>query len=166
MEPNILKEIEELIESIQGREELRIEIIITKSDDKKGNLEIKDLTVKSSNNNDLIEKRVTETLRELGVPVHLEGYGYIRNAIIIGINNPQILKNITKGLYPEIARINQTTSSKVERAVRYAIENSWKKDANRGLKRTLFQTSIDEKKDKPTNSHYISTIVDYIKHLN
>jgi two-component system response regulator (stage 0 sporulation protein A) len=160
MEPNMLKKIEELIEVIREKEEFRIEIIVTKSNNKNANLEIKDLAYDSTKNKDII-KKVTEIIKELGVPVNCDGYNYIRDCVVTAINNPETLKSLSKSLYPEVAKQNSSTVSKVERCIRNAIEVSWKNDVNRGLKRTLFKISTFEK--KPTNSYYICTLVDYIK---
>ena len=105
---------------------------------------------------------VTKILHELGVPSHIKGYQYIREGILLIYNNPEIIGGITKELYPEIANKYDTTVSRVERAIRHAIEVSW----NRGdweLKEEIFGHSVDIDKAKPTNSEFIVTVADKLR---
>lgn len=105
---------------------------------------------------------ITKILHELGVPSHIKGYQYIRESIMIVYNKPEIVGGITKELYPEVASKYDTTVSRVERAIRHAIEVSW----NRGswdLMEEIFGHSIDIDKAKPTNSEFIVTIADKLK---
>ena len=105
---------------------------------------------------------VTKILHELGVPSHIKGYQYIREGILLIYNNPEIIGGITKELYPEIANKYDTTVSRVERAIRHAIEVSW----NRGdweLMEEIFGHSVDIDKAKPTNSEFIVTVADKLR---
>ena len=105
---------------------------------------------------------VTKLLHELGVPSHIKGYQYIREGILILYKNPDIVGGITKELYPEIASKYDTSVSRVERAIRHAIEVSW----NRGhldLMEEIFGHSVDYDKAKPTNSEFIVTVADKLK---
>ena len=105
---------------------------------------------------------VTKILHDLGVPSHIKGYQYIREGIILLYNNPDMIGGITKELYPEIASKFDTTVSRVERAIRHAIEVSW----NRGdwdLMEEIFGHSVDIDKAKPTNSEFIVTVADKLR---
>lgn len=105
---------------------------------------------------------VTKMLHELGMPAHIKGYLYVREAIIMIYNKPYLVGGITKELYPELARKYDTTVSRVERAIRHAIEVSW----NRGswdLMEEVFGHSVDIDKAKPTNSEFIITIADKLR---
>ena len=113
--------------------------------------------------NDL-EVMVTEFIHEVGVPAHIKGYQYLRDAIIMTVNDSQMLGAITKILYPEIAKKHKTTSSRVERAIRHAIEVAW----SRGKIETIdemFGYTINSGKGKPTNSEFIALIADKIRLL-
>ena len=105
---------------------------------------------------------ITKVLHELGVPSHIKGYQYIREGINLLYYNPDMIGGITKELYPEIAEKFDTTVSRVERAIRHAIEVSW----NRGdwdLMDEIFGHSVDIDKAKPTNSEFIVTIADKLR---
>lgn len=111
-----------------------------------------------------LERDVTDMIHEIGVPAHIKGYQYLREAIIMSVEDPEMLGSITKVLYPTIARKYQTTSSRVERAIRHAIEVAW----NRGRMETLdamFGYTINTGKGKPTNSEFIALIADKIRLL-
>ncbi len=105
---------------------------------------------------------VTKLLHELGVPSHIKGYQYIREGILILYNNPEIVGGITKELYPEIASKYDTSVSRVERAIRHAIEVSWNR-GNLDLMEEIFGHSVDYDKAKPTNSEFIVTVADKLK---
>lgn len=113
---------------------------------------------------------ISKILHELGMPSHIKGYQYVREAITLVYNNPEIVGGITKELYPELASRFDTTVSRVERAIRHAIEVSW----NRGdwdLMEDVFGHSVDIDKAKPTNSEFIVTVADklrleYVKSTN
>lgn len=109
-----------------------------------------------------LEEEVTEMIHEVGVPAHIKGYQYLREAIIMSVNNMDMLNSITKILYPGIAKKYQTTPSRVERAIRHAIEVAW----SRGKMDTLdelFGYTISNGKGKPTNSEFIALITDKIR---
>ena len=112
------------------------------------------------NNN--LQISITKTLHELGVPSHIKGYQYIREGISLVYNNPKIVGGITKELYPEIARKFDSTSSRVERAIRHAIEISWNR-ANWDFMENIFGYSVDIDRAKPTNSEFIVTIADKLR---
>ena len=105
---------------------------------------------------------ISKMLHDLGIPSHIKGYQYIREGVTLLYNNPEFIGGITKELYPDIASKYNTTVSRVERAIRHAIEVSW----NRGdwdLMEDIFGHSVDIDKAKPTNSEFIVTIADKLK---
>lgn len=109
-----------------------------------------------------LESTVTEMIHEIGIPAHIKGYQYLRDAIMMSVNDMEMLNSITKLLYPTIAKKNRTTSSRVERAIRHAIEVAW----SRGKIDTideLFSYTINNGKGKPTNSEFIALIADKIR---
>ncbi len=109
-----------------------------------------------------LQLSITKILHELGIPSHIKGYQYIRESIILLYNKPEIIGGITKELYPEIASKFNTTVSRVERAIRHAIEVSW----NRGdwnLMEEIFGHSVDIDKAKPTNSEFVVTVADKLR---
>lgn len=109
-----------------------------------------------------LEQDVTDMIHEIGVPAHIKGYQYLREAIMMSVEEPSVISSITKVLYPTIAKKYQTTSSRVERAIRHAIEVAW----NRGRMETLeglFSYTIDSNKGKPTNSEFIALIADRLR---
>lgn len=105
---------------------------------------------------------VTKILHQLGVPSHIKGYQYIREGIMIIYKNPDVIGGITKELYPEIADKFDTTTSRVERAIRHAIEVSWNR-GNWDLMEDIFGHSVDIDKAKPTNSEFIVTVADKLR---
>ena len=109
-----------------------------------------------------LEADVTNIIHEIGVPAHIKGYQYLRDAIILAVNDMEMLNSITKVLYPTIAKKHQTTPSRVERAIRHAIEVAW----SRGKMDTidaLFGYTVSTGKGKPTNSEFIALIADKIR---
>lgn len=112
-------------------------------------------------NNDL-KISLTKLLHELGMPSHIKGYEYIREGIMLLYNDPSIIGGITKELYPEIAEKYNTSVSRVERAIRHAIEVSWNR-GNLDLMEEVFGHSVDYDKAKPTNSEFIVTVADKLK---
>lgn len=109
-----------------------------------------------------LETDVTEIIHEVGVPAHIKGYQYLRDAIVMSVKDMDMLNSITKVLYPTIAKKYQTTPSRVERAIRHAIEVAW----SRGRMDTLddmFGYTINRGKGKPTNSEFIALITDRIR---
>ncbi len=112
-----------------------------------------------------LEGEVTNMIHEIGVPAHIKGYQYLREAIIMSVEDSSVLSSITKILYPGIAKKFKTTPSRVERAIRHAIEVAW----NRGKMETLdslFGYTINTGKGKPTNSEFIALIADKIRLQN
>lgn len=105
---------------------------------------------------------ITKILHELGVPSHIKGYQYIREGISIIYENPEVIGGITKELYPDIASKYETTVSRVERAIRHAIEVSWNR-GNWDLMEEIFGHSVDIDKAKPTNSEFIVTVADKLR---
>ena len=109
-----------------------------------------------------LENRVTDMIHEIGIPAHIKGYHYLRDAILMAIDDMDVLNAITKILYPTIAKRHQTTSSRVERATRHAIEVAW----SRGKLDTLdelFGYTVSNGKGKPTNSEFIALVSDTIR---
>lgn len=111
-----------------------------------------------------LEKDVTDMIHELGVPAHIKGYQYLREAIMMSVNDMEMLGSITKILYPTIAKKFQTTPSRVERAIRHAIEVAWSRGKMETLD-ALFGYTINTGKGKPTNSEFIALIADRIRLL-
>ncbi|MCI8547509.1 MAG: sporulation transcription factor Spo0A [Bacilli bacterium] len=105
---------------------------------------------------------ITKILHELGVPSHIKGYQYIRDGIQMIYDNPEIVGGITKELYPDVAKKYNTTVSRVERAIRHAIEVSWNR-GNWDLMEEIFGHSVDIDKAKPTNSEFIVTVADKLR---
>lgn len=107
-------------------------------------------------------KVVTDVLHELGVPAHVKGYHYVREAILLAMDNMEILNSVTKQLYPDVAKKYESTPSKVERAIRHAIEISWSRGSIDKLD-SMFGYTVDNEKGKPTNSEFIAIIADSIR---
>ena len=142
LKPFELKELEKRIEEVM-------------EPDKFGNK-----TIDLYHNN--LEKSITKILHELGVPSHIKGYQYIRDGIVMIYDSPGIVGGITKELYPDIAKKYDTTVSRVERAIRHAIEVSWNR-GNWDLMEEIFGYSVDIDKAKPTNSEFIVTVADKLR---
>lgn len=109
-----------------------------------------------------MESKITKIIQEIGVPAHIKGYLYLREAITMVVNDMDFLGAITKELYPTIATKFNTTPSRVERAIRHAIEVAW----NRGKVETIdriFGYTINNNKGKPTNSEFIALIADMLR---
>lgn len=109
-----------------------------------------------------LESNVTDIIHEIGIPAHIKGYQYLRDAILLSIKDNDIINSITKILYPTIAKKYQTTSSRVERAIRHAIEVAWNR-GNTDTLNDLFGYTISNGKGKPTNSEFIALISDKIR---
>ena len=108
------------------------------------------------------ELTVTEILHQIGVPAHIKGYQYVREAIVIAVQDMDVINAVTKVLYPEVARRYSTTPSRVERAVRHAIEVAWDRGDLETLQR-YFGYTVSNTKGKPTNSEFIAMIADRIR---
>ncbi len=109
-----------------------------------------------------LEAIVTNIIHEVGVPAHIKGYQYLRDGIIMVVEDMDVLNQVTKQLYPDLAKKHKTTPSRVERAIRHAIEVAW----NRGEINTIesiFGYTVDSNKGKPTNSEFIAMIGDKIR---
>lgn len=127
-----------------------------------GNINRQTQKLNEENQRVSLETDVTNIIHEIGVPAHIKGYHYLRDSIIYSVESPDILNSITKILYPSIAKKYQTTSSRVERAIRHAIEVAW----TRGNLETideLFGYTVNTGKGKPTNSEFIALIADNIR---
>ncbi len=112
-----------------------------------------------------LEAEVTGMIHEIGVPAHIKGYQYLREAIIMSVEDTTVLSSITKILYPGIAKKFSTTPSRVERAIRHAIEVAWSRGKMETLD-ALFGYTINTGKGKPTNSEFIALIADKIRLQN
>lgn len=129
---------------------------------------IYDITKKENNNKNIdfytsnLQVAITKMLHELGIPSHIKGYQYIREAVNIIFENPSVIGGITKELYPELAKKFNTTTSRVERAIRHAIEVSWNR-GNLDFMEEIFGYSVDIDKAKPTNSEFMVTIADKLR---
>ncbi len=115
----------------------------------------------SSMSNDM-EIVVTDMIHQLGVPAHIKGYHYLRTAILYSIEDKSLLESVTKLLYPTVASLYDTTSSRVERAIRHAIEIAWDR-GNVDTLNSFFGYTVDTSKGKPTNSEFIALITDKLR---
>lgn len=109
-----------------------------------------------------LEVTVTDVIHQLGVPAHIKGYHYLRAAILASIENPELLESITKMLYPTVAQKFSTTSSRVERAIRHAIEIAWDR-GDLDILNSFFGYTVNTYKGKPTNSEFIALITDKLR---
>ena len=129
--------------------------------------------LKSSNNSSAVmqyyptvganmEIKITEILHQIGVPAHIKGYNYLRDAILMSIESPEIINAVTKRLYPSVAKKYETTSSRVERAIRHAIEVAWDR-GDVDILNSYFGYTIHNDRGKPTNSEFIAMISDKLR---
>lgn len=109
-----------------------------------------------------MEVVVTEVIHQLGVPAHIKGYHYLREAILASLDNKELLESVTKMLYPTVAKKFDTTSSRVERAIRHAIEIAWDR-GNLDTLNSFFGYTVNTCKGKPTNSEFIALITDKLR---
>ena len=109
-----------------------------------------------------LEVMVTEIIHQIGVPAHIKGYHYLRDSIIMAIKEPEIINSITKQLYPGVAKKNHTTPSRVERAIRHAIEVAWDR-GDVDVLTSYFGYTIHNGRGKPTNSEFIAMISDKLR---
>ena len=109
-----------------------------------------------------LEELVTSIIHEVGVPAHIKGYQYVREAIMITVEDMEVINSVTKVLYPEVAKRYHTTPSRVERAIRHAIEVAWDRGDLETLQR-FFGYTVSNAKGKPTNSEFIAMISDQIR---
>jgi len=122
-------------------------------------IEIDEIDKKNQEN---LEALVTNVIHEIGVPAHIKGYQYLREAIMMVVQDIDVINQITKQLYPEIACKYHTTPSRVERAIRHAIEVAWSRGKNDAVER-IFGYTISASKGKPTNSEFIAMISDKLR---
>ena len=108
-----------------------------------------------------IEQFVSQMMIDMGIPVHLKGYHYMRSAVVMAVQDMKVVGSVTKLLYPEIARQYGTTNGKVERAIRNAIEISWERGNRRTFDR-MFGYCMESGQGRPTNSEYIAAIADAV----
>ncbi len=113
-------------------------------------------------NDSNMEVKITEILHQIGVPAHIKGYHYLRNSIMMSIENPEIINSVTKQLYPSVAHNFETTSSRVERAIRHAIEVAWDR-GDIDILNSYFGYTIHNSRGKPTNSEFIAMISDRLR---
>ena len=109
-----------------------------------------------------LDVEVTEVLHEIGIPAHIKGYLYLREAICLVVQRVELLGGVTKELYPSIAKRYQTTPSRVERAIRHAIEVAWNR-GNVDLIHSLFGHTVNSDRGKPTNSEFIPMVADKLR---
>mgnify|MGYP002520322008 CR=1 FL=1 len=109
-----------------------------------------------------MEIKITEILHQIGVPAHIKGYNYLRDAILMSIESPEIINAVTKRLYPSVAKKYETTSSRVERAIRHAIEVAWDR-GDVDILNSYFGYTIHNDRGKPTNSEFIAMISDKLR---
>ena len=121
-----------------------------------------DISNMSTNKEDNLEALVTNVIHEVGVPAHIKGYQYLREAIIMVVNDIDVINQITKCLYPQIARKFHTTPSRVERAIRHAIEVAWGR-GQQDVVENIFGYTVSAAKGKPTNSEFIAMISDKLR---
>ena len=112
-----------------------------------------------------LETQVTKILHKIGVPAHIKGYQYLRTAIIMTVENNNLINSVTKILYPSVAKAYETTSSRVERAIRHAIEVAWDR-GDLDVLNSYFGYTIQNERGKPTNSEFIAMIADNLRLKN
>ena len=111
---------------------------------------------------DDLEVTVSEIMHQIGVPAHIKGYQYLREAIILSVNDTEMMGSVTKILYPTVAKTYKTTSSRVERAIRHAIEVAWDR-GDVDVLSSYFGYTIQSSRGKPTNSEFIAMIADKLR---
>ena len=136
--------------------------LITSRDQRQQYIE---LSANSSKNEENLEALVTNIIHEVGVPAHIKGYMYLREAITMVVNDMELLSAVTKELYPSIAKKYNTTASRVERAIRHAIEVAWGRGQVEAINK-LFGYTVHNEKGKPTNSEFIAIIADKLRLKN
>ena len=112
-----------------------------------------------SNNSKKLEEKITNIFLTVGIPAHIKGYQFLREAIKMAVNDPMVVNNITKKLYPGIAEVYSTTASKVERAIRHAIEVAWNKGKIENIN-DVFGLHVYDTHEKPTNGEFIALVAD------
>ena len=125
-------------------------------------VEVPEIRVESKKEPMDLETEITSIIHEIGVPAHIKGYMYLREAITMVVNDMELLSAITKELYPSIAKKYNTTASRVERAIRHAIEVAWGRGQVEAINK-LFGYTIQNSKGKPTNSEFIAMSADKLR---
>ena len=120
------------------------------------------IEISNQKGNENLEALVTNMIHEVGVPAHIKGYQYLREAIMMVVNDIDVINQITKSLYPQIAQKFNTTPSRVERAIRHAIEVAWGR-GEPSIMENIFGYTISAAKGKPTNSEFIAMIADKLR---
>lgn len=152
----LMKRIRELVN--KPVEKATNQVVTFAKDTKQNYVDIK----QEASKEEILEIKVTNIIHEIGVPAHIKGYQYLRDGIIMVVNNIEVINQITKLLYPDLAKKYKTTPSRVERAIRHAIEVAW----NRGQIETvesIFGYTVNSNKGKPTNSEFIAMIADKLR---
>lgn len=121
--------------------------------------EINHYPIIRNNKNKYLEEKITNIFITVGIPAHIKGYQYLREAIKLSIDNPEIINSITKKLYPSIAKAYETSASKVERAIRHAIEVAWNRGKIENIN-NVFQIKVYNSNEKPTNGEFIALVAD------
>lgn len=129
------------------------------SKNKEENIEIME---NASNYDENLMVTVTDIIHQIGIPAHIKGYHYLRKAIVLSVNDQKMLENVTKLLYPTVAEDFSTTSNRVERAIRHAIETAWNR-GNIDVLTDMFGYTVNANKGKPTNSEFIALITDMLR---
>ncbi|MCI8383872.1 MAG: sporulation transcription factor Spo0A [Clostridia bacterium] len=154
----LLRRLEELLEAT-AEEEATVEEEATAEEEV---TEEEEATVEEEATEEELIYTITSYLRKWGISAHIKGYHYIREAVMLCLKEPDYLGSITKWLYPEIAQRYDTTPSRVERAIRHAIERAWNVGNIEELNE-VFQYTIEPNKGKPTNAQFISVLVEEIR---
>ncbi len=149
-----------------GNDEETLGRYLTEISSKSANMSIAsptdDIIVKQGTYEKDLNLLVTSMIHEIGVPAHIKGYLYLRTAILMAVDNMDVLNAVTKQLYPDIAKEHGTTDTRVERAIRHAIEVAWER-GNIDMIHELFGYTIQADKGKPTNSEFIALMADRIR---
>ena len=119
-------------------------------------------TVSAKSSERELEIIISDVMRQIGVPAHIKGYQYLRQSIILSIHDPELMHAVTKVLYPTVAKQNKTTASRVERAIRHAIEVAWDR-GDVDVLSSYFGYTIQNSRGKPTNSEFIAMISDKLR---
>ncbi|MBR5528815.1 MAG: sporulation transcription factor Spo0A [Clostridia bacterium] len=120
------------------------------------------LRASHSSKSDDLETQVTKVIHQIGVPAHIKGYQYLRTAILMTVDDNDIINSVTKILYPSVAKKYSTTSSRVERAIRHAIEVAWDR-GDLDVLNSIFGYTVQNSRGKPTNSEFIALIADNLR---
>lgn len=145
-----------------GKKEIPEQISSTLEECTKKSTETLDALLNVTDKEDL-EVFISKIFQNIGIPCNLKGYHYLRSAILLSIEDPNMMNSITKKLYPSLANQYQTTPSRVERAIRHAIEKAWS-SGNKEYLDSIFGYTVSPDKGKTTNSEFIAMFVDRINH--